>query len=142
MEKFQFEHIDILWFLIIIPIMLIIYLIQRSRADKKLSQLGDSTLLKALAPDKSERKSGIRLSLYMFVFALLILGLAKPQLGSKLETVERKGIDLVIAIDVSKSMLAEDVGSNRLEKAKLFVSKLIDNLSGDRLGLIVYAGEH
>lgn len=140
MDKFQFEHIELLWLLALIPVMILLHYFYRYHSEKKLKKIGDLELLKELVPDRSEVKPTIRLSIHALAFTFLILAIAKPQLGSKLETIERKGIDLVVAIDVSKSMLAEDVAPSRLEKTKLFVSKLIDNLKGDRLGLIVYAG--
>tara|TARA_Y100001954_G_scaffold43581_2_gene45085 strand:+ start:3263 stop:4294 length:1032 start_codon:yes stop_codon:yes gene_type:complete len=141
MESFQFEHINLLWLLVVLPLLVLAYFIYLSQTKRRIKKIGNPDLIAALAPENSTRKRNIRFILYLFVFLFLIIAVAKPQLGSKLETIERKGVDLVLALDVSKSMLAEDITPNRLERAKLFASKLIDNLKGDRLGIIVYAGQ-
>ena len=141
MEKLAIENINMLWGLVMVPIFIILFFWYRVWRQKRIEKIGDEDLVNALAPDHSNRKPWIKTALWSLILILLVLSLANPQTGSKLETIKRKGVDLVIALDVSKSMLAEDISPNRLEKSKLFVSKLIDNLKGDRIGLIVYAGQ-
>ena len=89
----------------------------------------------------SKRRTQIKNILTILIFILLIIGIANPQVGTKMEEVKREGVDLMIAIDLSNSMMAEDIKPNRLERAKLAISRLIDKLEGDRIGLIVFAGE-
>ena len=98
-------------------------------------------LLKELMHSYSKRRTQIKNVFTILIFTLLIIGIANPQVGTKMEEVKREGVDLMIAIDLSNSMLAEDIKPNRLEKAKLAISRLIDKLEGDRIGLIVFAGE-
>lgn len=141
MEKLAIENINMLWGLVLVPLFITLFLWYRVWRKKRIAKIGDIDLVNALAPSHSQRKPWIKMALWSLVLVLLVLSLANPQTGSKLETIKREGVDLVIALDVSKSMLAEDISPNRLEKAKLFVSKLIDNLKGDRIGLIVYAGQ-
>jgi len=97
-------------------------------------------LLKRLAPDSSTFKSSLKLGVIIFAFAFLIVGLVNPKMGSKLKTIKREGVDIVFALDVSRSMLAEDIAPNRLEKAKQIIGRIIEQLGSDRVGVIVYAG--
>ena len=99
------------------------------------------SLLNQLMPEVSRYKNVIKISLLLSGLAFLILGTANPQIGTKLENFKREGVDVIIAIDVSNSMKAEDVKPNRLERAKQYVSKLIDKMYNDRIGLIVFAGD-
>jgi Ca-activated chloride channel family protein len=101
----------------------------------------DPDLLKRLAPTRSGFKSALKLVFLLLGLSGLILGLANPKIGTKMETVKREGVDIVFAIDVSKSMLAEDIAPNRLEKAKRLVSEIINQLASDRIGIIAYAGQ-
>ena len=103
------------------------------------SRFGSVALLKTLAPDSSSFKSHFKFVVLLLGFTALIFALANPKMGIELETVKREGVDLVFAVDVSKSMLAEDIAPNRLEKAKRLVSETINKLSGDRVGIIAYA---
>ena len=108
---------------------------------KALNKLGDYKLVLRLIPMASRFKYRLKFSLLIISLTALIIGLANPQIGSKMEEVNRKGIDLMIAIDLSNSMLAEDLQPNRLLRAKQSISKLIDRLEGDRIGLVVFAGD-
>ena len=103
------------------------------------SRFGSVALLEALAPDSSSFKSHLKFVVLLLGFTALIFALVNPKMGIELETVKREGVDLVFAVDVSKSMLAEDIAPNRLEKAKRLVSETINKLSGDRVGIIAYA---
>jgi Ca-activated chloride channel family protein len=109
----------------------------KKRTQKKFAE---TELLKKLSPDKSVFKSLLKLIILSLGFSFLIIGLVNPKMGTALKTVKRSGVDIVFALDVSKSMLAEDVAPSRLEKSKLIVSKIIDKLGSDRVGIIIYAG--
>jgi Ca-activated chloride channel family protein len=126
--------------LAIIPVMIVIFLLVlwwKKRTQKKFADL---ELLEQLAPNSSVFKSTLKLLIFSLGIAFLVLALVNPKMGSKLKTVKREGVDIVFALDVSRSMLAEDIAPNRLEKAKQVISKIIDNLGSDRVGVIIYAG--
>ncbi|WP_299059041.1 VWA domain-containing protein [uncultured Polaribacter sp.] len=126
--------------LIIIPAMIVVFLLVlwwKKRTQKKFS---DINLLQKLAPNTSTFKSVLKLVFLLLGISFLIISLVNPKMGTKLKTVKREGVDIVFALDVSKSMLAEDIAPNRLEKAKQIISKTIDKLGSDRVGIIVYAG--
>ncbi|HOY40237.1 MAG TPA: VWA domain-containing protein, partial [Chitinophagales bacterium] len=101
---------------------------------------GNIDLMKRLMPDRNEKKSLLKFIALNVVLFFLILALAQPQMGTKMEKVQRKGIDIMIALDVSKSMLSQDVAPSRLEKSKLLIQTLLKNLDGDRVGLVIFAG--
>ena len=129
------------YLLIIIPVIVVLFLlvlVWKKRTQKKFA---NTDLLKRLTPNRSSNKSTIKLIVLILGFALLIVGLVNPKIGTKLETVKREGVDIVFAVDVSKSMLAEDIAPNRLEKAKRLVSEIINQLASDRIGIIAYAGQ-
>ncbi len=109
----------------------------KKRTQRKFS---DVSLLKKLAPNSSTFKSTLKLIILLLGFSFLIISLTNPKMGTKLKTIKREGVDVVFALDVSKSMLAEDIAPNRLEKAKQIISKTIDKLGSDRVGIIIYAG--
>jgi Ca-activated chloride channel family protein len=110
----------------------------KKRTQRKFAE---AALLKRLTPSRSSFKGGLKLLFLLLGLTGLILGLVNPKIGTKLETVKREGVDIVFAIDVSKSMLAEDIAPNRLEKSKRIVSEIINQLASDRIGLIAYAGQ-
>jgi Ca-activated chloride channel family protein len=116
----------------------VLFLVWRKKA---LNRFGEFDLIHKLIPEFSTNRLIFKFVLLMIAFAFLVMGLVDPQTGSKMEKVERKGIDVMIALDVSNSMLAEDIRPNRLERAKQSISKLIDQLDGDRIGIIVFAGK-
>ena len=137
----RYEHIEYLYFLFGIPILIIAILFYNKWKKNALALFGDSRLVNELMHSFSKRRSQIKNILTILIFILLIIGIANPQIGTKMEEVKREGVDLIIAIDLSNSMMAEDIKPNRLERAKQAISNLIDNLKGDRIGLIVFAGE-
>lgn len=137
----KFANPEFLYLLIVLPLLLAVYIYSNYRRLKNLKEYGDTELLKNLMPDVSSYRPGIKFWLSMFAMAFLIVVLARPQFGSKKETVTRQGIETVIALDISNSMLAEDIAPNRLEKAKNIISKLIDKFENDKVGLIVFAGD-
>jgi Ca-activated chloride channel family protein len=107
---------------------------------KKQREFGDLELVRKLSPERSVFKPTLKFILLIIALVGLILGLVNPKIGTKMETIKREGIDIVFAIDVSKSMLAEDVAPNRLEKSKQIVSQIINQLGNDRIGIVAYAG--
>lgn len=129
------------YLLFIIPVIIVLFmllLIWKKRTQKKFA---DSLLLKRLTPTRSYYKGSLKLIFFLLGLSALIMGLVNPKIGTKLETVKREGVDIVFAVDVSKSMLAEDIAPNRLEKAKRLVSEIINQLASDRIGIIAYAGQ-
>lgn len=128
------------WLLLSIPILWAMYGLLRWWQKKTQSKFAQPELLNQLTPDKSPLKSSLKFLLLSFSIALISMALINPKMGTKIETVKREGVDIVFALDVSKSMLAEDISPNRLEKSKQIMNQLINNLSGDRVGLIGYAG--
>ena len=138
---FRFENIHYLYGLALIPVFILVALLIRSWRKKALLRLADANLVNALIPDFSRFKVGVKLFFFCLAFFFLIVGIANPQNGSRLEEIKREGVDLIIALDVSNSMRAEDLSPNRLENAKLAISRLIDNLHDDRIGVVVFAGQ-
>jgi Ca-activated chloride channel family protein len=125
----------------VLPVLLVIYLAHQLWRRRTQRRFADPSLLRQLAPDRSLFKPQIKLVLLLSALALLTIALVNPKMGTKLETVKREGVDIVFAVDVSKSMLAEDIAPNRLEKAKRLVSEIINELASDRVGIIAYAGQ-
>ena len=138
---FQLEE-DIWFWLLLIPLgMLLLFLwtqLWKKRTKRKFSDL---KLLKRLSPDQSLFKSVLKFITLSLGFICLIIALVNPKIGTSLQTVKREGVDIVFAIDVSKSMLAEDIVPNRLEKAKQLITQIINNLVSDRVGIIAYAAK-
>lgn len=137
----RYEHIEYLNLLFGIPVLLIAILLFNKWRYKSIALFGEHRLIKKLMLSHSEKRRQIKSMLTIIIFIFLIIGISNPQIGTKMEEVKREGVDLIIAIDLSNSMMAEDIKPNRLERAKLAISKLIDKLEGDRIGLIVFAGE-
>ncbi|MBT8181020.1 MAG: VWA domain-containing protein [Eudoraea sp.] len=129
------------YLLSIIPIMVVIYLLLQIWKKRTQKKFATPHLLKRLSPNKSKFKSILKLIFLVLGISFLVLGLVNPKIGTKLETIKREGVDIVFAIDVSKSMLAEDIAPNRLEKSKRLVSEIINQLASDRIGIIAYAGQ-
>lgn len=138
---FRFENTEYLWGLLAIPVFFLIFLIVRSIRKKKLNEFGDPSLISQLMPDISSFKPHLKFWLMMFALASGILAIANPQIGTKIEEIKREGVEVIIAIDVSNSMKAEDIKPSRLERAKNSVIRLIDKLANDRIGLIIFAGD-
>jgi len=140
MNIFRFENPEFLYAMLLIPVLLLIWLILIKTQKTNWAKFGDTKLINKLMPELSYKRKNWRFVIYTIALLSLIIALANPQLGSKLEKVKRKGIDMIIAIDISNSMLAEDIKPNRLSRSKRAISKLVDNLQGDRIGIIVFAG--
>jgi Ca-activated chloride channel family protein len=137
----QLDEKSYLYLLSIIPVMVVLFVILQIWKKSTQRKFADLTLLKRLAPDRSNFKSTLKLIFILLGIASLTMALVNPKIGTKLETVKREGVDIVFAVDVSKSMLAEDIAPNRLEKAKRLVSEIINQLASDRIGIIAYAGQ-
>jgi len=137
---FRFENIDYLYALLLLPIfMLLFWLIQRARKNA-FDKFGNSTLLAQLMPAYSKYKHTTKFALLLVGLSFLIVGWANPQWGTKKEKVKRKSVDVFIALDISQSMMAEDIRPNRMERARRFAQNLVEKLRGDRLGIILFAG--
>ncbi len=138
---FRFAHIEFLWLLLLVPVIVAAYVYITRRKRKQLQAFGDADLLQELMPNASRVRPNVRFGLELSAMILLIIALAQPQYGTKEETIKREGIEVMMALDISNSMLAEDVAPNRLERAKQLLSKLVDQMSDDKVGLVVFAGE-
>lgn len=138
---FRFENPIYLWLLLIIPILVLIRFLVWRRRKRQFRLLGDAELLKLLMPDVSRVRPMVKFGLLLAVLALLVLMLARPQMGSKISHEKRNGIETIIALDISNSMRAEDVVPSRLDKSKLLVENLVDNFTNDKIGLVVFAGD-
>ena len=137
----QFDEKIYFYLLLLLPAMVVLFVLVEFWKKRTQKRFADSKLLRRLTPSKSNFKSSLKLIFVLFGLALLVVGLVNPKIGTKLETVKREGVDIVFAVDVSKSMLAEDIAPNRLEKAKRLVSEIINQLASDRIGIIAYAGQ-
>lgn len=138
---FRFEDPIYLWLLLLVPVLLLLRYFTYMRRKAKLKKFGDMSLVRELMPDVSKYRPTVKFMLSLIALALVVIMLARPQTGTKISNESRSGIETIIAVDISNSMLAEDVVPSRLEKSKLLVENLIDNFTEDRIGLIVFAGE-
>ena len=138
---FRYEDITFLYLLAFIPLLIIFFYLFVRWRKKTIDKLGVFQTVAKMMPMSSLFKVKLKFWIYILALTSLILALANPQFGSKLEEVKREGIDIMIAIDLSNSMLAEDLPPNRIERAKQSISRMIDRLEGDRIGLVVFAGD-
>lgn len=138
---FRFENPAFLYLLIIIPVIIVIRLLEMRKRKLKLKKFGDLSLLKQLMPDVSSSRKSLKFWLMIAALALLIVMLARPQMGTKISQEKRKGIEVIISLDISNSMRAEDVVPSRLDKSKLLVENMVDNFTNDKVGLVVFAGD-
>lgn len=136
----MFAQYRYLYLLLLVPLFLVGYGVWRSMRSRWVRKFGDEELVKALMPSWSGSKGWVRMILFSLAFAFFVIGLARPQIGAKLSEHKSHGAEIVICLDVSNSMLAEDYSPNRLDRAKLAISRLADKLKDDRIGLIVFAG--
>ncbi len=138
---FRFENPAFLYLLIIIPVIIVIRLLEMRKRKLKLKKFGDLSLLKQLMPDVSSSRKSLKFWLMIATLALLIVMLARPQMGTKISQEKRKGIEVIISLDISNSMRAEDVVPSRLDKSKMLVENMVDNFTNDKVGLVVFAGD-
>ena len=137
----RLAHSEFLYALAAVPLFILLFFVMIRWKKKVLKRFGDHALVQKLLPDVSPARLRFKLSLILLAFVFLVIGIADPQIGNKLEEVKREGVDIIIALDVSNSMKAEDIKPNRLERAKQAVSRMIDKLQNDRIGIIVFAGQ-
>lgn len=137
----RFEDPIYLWLLWLIPVLLLVRLIGWRRRRAKLRKLGDPVLLRQLMPNISKSRPTVKFVLMLGALALLVVMLARPQMGSKISHDKRHGIETMICLDISNSMLCQDVAPSRLDKSKMLVENLVDNFDNDKIGLIVFAGD-
>jgi Ca-activated chloride channel homolog len=138
---FRIEHPAFLILLLLIPFLVLLYFLITRNRKRALKRFGDLDVISKLMPEVSIVRPAFKFGILMLAFVFLIMAMANPQIGSKVEKVKRSGVDLIIALDVSNSMLAEDIKPNRLERAKQAIMKLIDKLDEDRIGVVVFAGK-
>lgn len=137
----RFEDPIYLWMLLIIPILVLVRFIVWQKRKRNLRKFGDPSLLKEMMPDVSKYRPTIKFSLLLSAITILIFMIARPQVGSKISHEKREGIEVLIALDISNSMLAQDVIPSRLEKSKLLIEDLVDHFTNDKVGLVVFAGD-
>ena len=137
----RFEDPIYLWMLLIIPILVLMRFIVWRKRKRNLRKFGDPSLLKEMMPDVSKYRPTIKFCLLLSAITILIFMIARPQVGSKISHEKREGIEVLIALDISNSMLAQDVIPSRLEKSKLLIENLVDHFTNDKVGLVVFAGD-
>ena len=137
---YQIEEPKYFYLFIAVAILLLLYLLNWFWKVKKQREFSDVALLNELSPQKSVFKPVLKMIFVLMSLSFLIIAMVNPKMGTQLKTVKRQGVDIVFALDVSKSMLSEDIAPNRLEKSKQIISKIIDKLGSDRVGIIIYAG--
>ncbi|WP_294143046.1 VWA domain-containing protein [uncultured Sanguibacteroides sp.] len=138
---FRFAHPDLLYLLIVIPLLVIFYIVTVRHKKKAIAVFGNPDLLSGLMPLLSFKRGALKFVLILIALFFIILGVAGPQFGSKLQQVKKEGVELIIALDVSNSMLAQDIKPDRLEAAKQAISRMVEKLNNDKIGLIVFAGD-
>jgi len=138
---YQLEEKIWFWLLLVIPVIVVLFLLLQLWKRHTQRKFANKRILKRLSPNRSLFKPILKLVVLCLAFACLSIALVNPKIGTKLETIKREGVDIVFAVDVSKSMLAEDIAPNRLEKSKQLVTQIINNLASDRVGIIAYAGK-
>ena len=138
---YQFDNPNFLYLTLIIPFLMLINFLYMSWRKKIQDSYSDSELLEIISPNRSNFKLNLKLILECLAILLLSIGLANPKIGTELNSINREGVDIVFAIDVSKSMLAEDVAPNRLLRSKRIISEIINSLNSDRVGIVAYASQ-
>lgn len=140
-NMFRFEEPAYLYLLLLLPFLAALYFYSNYRRKKAIRKFGDPELMATLMPDASRYRPDLKFWILFLAVGLFAFLLARPQFGSKLETVKRKGVEVMICLDISNSMLAQDVQPSRLDKAKRLVARLVDKLNNDKIGMIVFAGD-
>src|SRR5664280_1555016 len=141
MQLFRFANPVFLYLLLLLPVLILLYILNEVRKKNALKRLGNINLVSRLVPEMSRIRPVIKFILQLIAVIAGVIMLSRPQFGSKIEDVKKQGVEVIIALDVSNSMLAEDIQPNRLTRAKQAISRLVDNLDNDKIGLIVFAGD-
>ena len=136
----ELEEKGYFYLLALVPILVALFLYVQMWKKKKQKEFADLNLLSKLSPEKSTFKPILKTTTLCLAISCIVIALVNPKMGTKIETIKRQGIDIVFAVDISKSMLAEDVAPSRLEKSKQLVSQLINQLGSDKIGIIAYSG--
>ena len=138
---FRFESPQYLWLLWLVVVLVAVRYYSLWRRQKKIMRIGDKDLVRQLMPDASTMRRRVKFWLTMAAVAVLVVVIARPQMGSKISNEKRNGIETIICLDISNSMLAQDVAPSRLDKSKMLVENLVDNFTNDKIGLVVFAGD-
>jgi Ca-activated chloride channel homolog len=141
MQLFRFADPEYLYLLLLLPAMVILFILNEFRKRKSLKKLGNAALVERLLPEMSRVRPIIKYLFLLLTISAAVIILARPQFGSRIEEVKKEGVEVIIALDVSNSMLAADIQPDRLTRAKQAISRLVDNLENDKIGLIVFAGD-
>ena len=141
MQLFRFANPDYMYLLLLLPVIILLYIVNEIRKRRARRRLGNINLVGNLIPELSDARPVVKFILQLLAVVMGIIMLARPQFGSKIEDVKKQGVEVIIALDVSNSMLSEDIQPDRLTRAKQAISRLVDNLDNDRIGLIVFAGD-
>jgi Ca-activated chloride channel family protein len=141
MQLFRFANPDFLYLLLMLPVMIVLWILNEIRKRRALQKLGETGLVRRLMPELSRSRPVLKFIIQLISGTAAIIILARPQFGSRLEEVKKQGVEVIIALDVSNSMLAEDIQPDRLTRAKQALTRLIDNLDNDKIGLVVFAGD-
>lgn len=141
MQLFRFANPDFLYLLLLLPVLVLLWILNNVRRKRSLRKLGEQKLINELLPEQSGIRPAIKFLLGLLSVTAVIIMLARPQFGSKLEEVKKEGVEVIIALDVSNSMLSRDIQPDRLTRAKQALTRLIDNLDNDKIGLIIFAGD-
>ena len=138
---FRFAHPELLYLLLVIPLLIVFYIVMVNKKKKAIAEFGNPELLKPLMPLVSFKRGAWKFVMILIALMFVIIGVAGPQFGSKLQQVKKQGVELMVVLDVSNSMLAQDIKPNRLAKAKMAISRMVEKLSDDKVGMIVFAGD-
>ncbi|MBP5680631.1 MAG: VWA domain-containing protein [Bacteroidales bacterium] len=141
MDNFRFANPNVLWLLVVVVLLILLYQWRRYQSKKSLSRFGEVNMLRPLMDGVSKQKPRMKFVLQMVALVCLIVAGARPQFGSKLQNVKKEGIEVMVCLDISNSMLAEDIAPNRLEKSKRMLSRMLDQMENDQVGLVVFAGD-
>lgn len=141
MENFRFANPNILWLLLVVLLLVVLFALSGHLSNKALARFGDVKLLQPFIVGKSKAKRHLKFIFQVLALVCMIIAAARPQFGSKIETVKKEGIEVMVCLDISNSMLAEDIAPNRLEKAKRMLTRLLDQMKNDQVGLVVFAGD-
>jgi Ca-activated chloride channel family protein len=137
----RFANTEYLYLLLVVPLLVVAYYLTAARRKRVMARFGSESALVRLMPDRSSGKQGLKFWFFVLAFAMMTLAVARPQKGAKLREVEREGVEIMIAMDVSNSMLATDLSPNRLERTKYAVGRVIEGLDEERVGVIIFAGD-
>ena len=141
MDNFRFANPNLLWLLVVVVLLVLLFVWGKFSSRKALARFGNIQLLRPLMTGVSSKKLHIKFVLQILALVCLIVAAARPQFGSKLETVKKEGVEVMVCLDISNSMLAEDIAPNRLEKSKRMLTRMLDQMQNDQVGLVVFAGD-